>query len=511
MRMPRPSFSTVFFVLLAIVASSPAWIVRYPPLEDLPFHLSAIRLVHDFHTSRFGFEQDFELTLGRTQYVLYYVVGSLLAYVVGVTKANILLMSVYLAGTPLALRSLLRALDKDERIAILIIPLLVNVMFMFGLLPFVFGIPIMFWALAAAVRYFDALTHASHDARVVRKRALALAALCFALFYSHVFPFFLFGLGFAAMFPWKRPALWVRAALPTVPTLAFVGYWFAFTAAGKVARGAVNGDSKDFVQPLDQALGGAYGWITNVFKDTTDELWFIAFALVALIAVGLAQADKERARPEARALVLLPIACFVLYFTTGESRGPVWLFSQRFPILFLITLVPLLRFPRGWRGAVTTALAVFVAVGSTVNVCKHFIRFQLDEVGDIDEAIAAIPPAKHVAALIFDKYSGVINWAPFLHFGSYYQLEKGGVIQFSYAGYVHWPFTYKEGHFPPQPGLPPGPARPRWEWTPESIPVHGELYPYYDYVLVRGAGFRPPPGTFHMTWHGDRWSVWQRD
>ena len=429
MRMPRPSFSTVFYVLLALLASSPAWIVRYPPLEDMPFHLSAIRLIHDFNDPYYGFQRSFELTLGRTQYVFYYVVGSLLAYVLGVTKANIVLMSIYLGGTPLALRSLLRALDKDERLSILIIPLLVNVMFMFGLLPFVFGIPLMFWALAATVHYFETLAEPNSDPRTLRKRAIVLAVLCFCLFYSHVFPFFLFGLGFAAMFPWKRPLLWIRAGLPTVPTLAFVGYWFFLTPAGKVAREAVNGESKDFVQPLDQALGTAYGWITNVFKDTTDELWFIAFAGVALLAVGLAQADKERAKPEARVLVLLPLTCFVLYFTTGASRGPVWLFSQRFPILFLMTLIPLLRFPRGMRGVFVSALATIVAVGSTVNVCKHFIRFQLDEVGAIDEAIDAIPPAKRVAALIFDKFSNEVNWAPFLHFGSYNQLKKWGVVQ----------------------------------------------------------------------------------
>ena len=511
MRMPRPSLSTLFYVALAILASSPAWIVRYPPLEDMPFHLSAIRVIHDFRDPYYRFQEDFVLTLGRTQYVFYYVVGSILAYVLGVTKANIVLMSVYLGGTPLALRSLLRTLDKDERISILIIPLLVNVMFMFGLLPFMFGIPLMFWALAAAVRYFETLAEPNSDRAKVRKRAVVLAILCFCLFYSHVFPFFLFGLGFAAMFPWRRPALWIRAALPTVPTLSFVGYWFFLTDAGKVARGAVNGESKDFVQPLDQALGSAYGWITNVFKDTTDEFFFVAFAFVALLAFGLAQADKERTKPAARALVTLPLACFILYFATGESRGPVWLFSQRFPILFLMTLIPLMRFPRGGRGVFTAVLATLVAVGSTVNVCKHFIRFQLEEVGDIDAALDAMPPAKHVAALIYDKYSQVINWAPFLHFGSYYQLQKGGVIQFSYTGYVHWPFTYKDGHFPPQLGLPPGPARARSEWTPESIPMNGELYPYFDYILVRGNGFHPPAGTFHMTWGGNHWSVWKRD
>jgi hypothetical protein len=38
-----------------------------------------------------------------------------------------------------------------------------------------------------------------------------------------------------------------------------------------------------------------------------------------------------------------------------------------------------------------------------------------------------------------------------------------------------------------------------------------ELYPYYDYVLARGEGFRPPPGTFHVAFRGRKWTVWARD
>jgi hypothetical protein len=506
MRLPRPSPPTYFYLALAVLASAPAWIVRYPPLQDMPCHLAAMRVIRSFADPAYGLQQYFVLTFGRTQYVFYYLLGAFLSLFVGLSAANVLLLCTYLGGTPLAVRSLCRAVGNDERLAILIVPLLVNVMFMYGLAPFLFGIPIMFWALAATVRFFDEL---GGDRRpdVLRKGGIVLAVLTFVLFYSHIFPFALFGLGFAALFPWTRPRDWIRAGLPTVPTLLVMAWWFLFTPSGKIAQGALG--SKDAVQPLDQAFKGGYDWLANVFRDTSDELWFAAFLFVVVLALGLSQGDRSRARWEARALVVLPLACFLLYFTTGESRGPVWLFSQRFPVLFFLTLVPVLRFPTGVRGVLVAAAALFVAVGSTVNVCKHFLEFQLDEVGDIDDAIDHIPPAKKVAALIYDKTSNVVNWAPFLHFGSYYQAKKGGVIDFTYAGYTHWPFSFKEGEFPPQPGLPPGPARPRWEWIPEQ--VSREIYPWFDYALVRGNGFHPPAGTFHMIWHGSRWSVWQRD
>jgi hypothetical protein len=204
--------------------------------------------------------------------------------------------------------------------------------------------------------------------------------------------------------------------------------------------------------------------------------------------------------------VLIPIACLILYFTTGDMLGDVWLFSQRFPVPAMIAVIPLLRMPKGARGVVVSALALWVGTSSIVNVCTHFIRFEREEVGDFDTAIDKLAPRSHVAALIYDKSSSIVNDVPFLHFGSYYQAHKGGVVQFSNSGALYWPVRFRPGHYPP-PGTRP---RLRWEWTPEQVSIQ-ELFPYYDYVLTRGRGFAPPPGTFHLAWSGDRWSVYARD
>lgn len=496
-RLRPPRKETLFYLAVAVLASAPAWIVKYPPIQDLPFHLATIRVIHDIGNPIYGFD-DLVLTLGRTQYVFYYVLASLLSYVVGIVPANVILMSAYLGGTPLALRELLRALGKDPRLCLLSIPLLVNVMFMFGLLPFLLGIPLMFWGLATAVRWFEAPTP---------KRGLLLAAIAFALFYSHVFPFGIFGLGFAALFPWSRPRQWIMAGLPTVPALLALTRWTLFTDAGKLSRGALTPSPSQGSQPLNQSLPGVFQWISDVFKDTTDEAILVATVMTALLLLGLSQGDRDPSSPRSRAYVLLPLACIVLYFTMGEGHDYIWLIAQRFPILFLLTAIPLVRMPAGVRGHIATAALLGLATVSVVNTCRHFLRFQLEEVGDIDGALSVMDPKKKVAALIFDSGSNVTNWAPFLHFGSYYQFKKGGIVQFSYAGYAHWPFDYKPGRYPP----PGGPARKRWEWTPQAVPVRGELFPYYDYVLARGDGFHPPPGTFHLKWRGDRWMVFERD
>jgi hypothetical protein len=489
----RPS--TLFFVLVAIAATAPAWIVKHPPLEDLPFHLATLRVIHDLKDPYYGFARDFEVDLFRTEYVLYYLLGSALAYVLGVFNATVALMCAYLGGTVLALRELCLALRKDERLCLFVLPLLVNVMFVMGLLPFMLAVPFMLWALALAARYLEDPT---------QNRALALAAVTVALFYSHILPFAVFGIGFAAMFPWEKPREWLRAGAPVVPGVLLSLWWVFGSEAGALALGALG--AKHEVTPLTNPQASFTQWSIDVFNDASDQVIFFGLVILAVLAVGLAQGERDRSRRIARGYAIVPIACFVLYLTMGEQLGIVWLFSQRFPILALMTAIPLLRMPSGTRGGLVTTAAIALGGASIANTCSHFIEFERNEVGDIEGAIAAMEPGKRVAGLIYDRGSQIVHYAPFMHYVSYYQLEKGGVVTFSYTSFPHWPVVYQSGHFPP----PGGPLRLRWEWMPDQVTLD-ELVPYYDYVLTRGSGFHPPQGTFHVQWKDRHWTVWARD
>ena len=493
----RVSPSTVFYVVVASLASAPAWIVKHPPLQDLPFHLATIRLLRSFHDPLYGIDQNFVLTLGRTQYLTYYVIGALLACVVGVVAANVLLVSAYLGGTVLALRSLLRELGCDERLCLFVIPLLFNTMFVLGLLPFLLGIPILLWAVAVTLRHFERPS--------IRTGAL-LCGLVLALFYSHIFPFGLFCIGFATMFPWGKPSRWLRSVGPVLPAGLALGWWTMFTPAGRLVRGAATDTGADPHRTIDAAIADLPNWFANILRDTSDDAGTVALAVLVVLALGLALGDRDRVLPKARVYALLPVVCMVLYFVLPEGHGYIWLIAQRFPILFAILAIPLVRMPRGLRGFAVSFAAFSIGAYSTVNTCEHFIRFEVNEVGGIDAAIDAIPPAKRVCALIYDRGSSVMTNQPFLHFGSYYQARKGGVVMFTFAGYAHWPVDFLPGKSPP----PGGPARLRWEWTPEAVPM-SEIYPYYDYVLTRGSGFRPAGGTYHRTWHDEHWAVWEKD
>ncbi len=497
-RLKAPRASTVFYWVVALFATAPAWIVRHPPLEDLPFHIATIRVIHDFGDPALHFQDYYTLNLLHTSYLGYYLVGSLFAYVLGAYKANILLMCLYLGGTPLALRELLKALKKDERLCLFAVPLVVNVMFLYGLLPFVLGFPVMFLGMAYTARDIE---------RPTRRTGVILAIVGVALFFTHVLPFFLFGVVYILFFPWTRPSRWVRAALPGVPSALCALWWFLGSDAGKAAEHGHRSGGIFAAPPLETSFSQILQWSTNVFKDQSDEKWLLLLVMTAILAMGLSQGESDRSSPLSRRFFPVVLLCIVGFVTLADHLGDVWLLAQRFPVPGLLCAIPLLRMPRNpTRGLVAVAAVLFVCFGSIVNTCKHFIKFEVDEVGDFDGAIDAMEPGKKVCGLIYDRGSSVVPNAPFLHFVSYYQAEKGGLVMFSYAGFPHWPFQYRPGKLPP-PGRP---ARLRWEWTPSQTPFR-EIYPYYDYVLERGNGFHPPPGTYHRIFSEDRWQVWQRD
>jgi hypothetical protein len=493
LRAVRPT--TWLVVAVALAATAPAWIVRHPPVTDWPFHEATIRVLRSFHDPAYGFDAHYTLQLGRTQYIAYYLIGALLALAVGVKAAQVTLVSGYLAGTVLATRSLLLALRKDERLALLTVPLLYNVLFMFGLLPFLLGVPAMLLALALTIEQRRSPTLG---------RGVALAALVVLLFHLHFFPFGVFALGAMLLAPWTKPRAFVVYSAPFAPAVLLALRWMLFTDAGKLSSGAIF--DRHAIRPPLQSLNELWQWLLDVGPDDKDELVFVGFVVVALLLSALAQGDPDDGADDARPLGLLPIVCLGLYFVLEEGHGYLWIIAQRFPFLFLLLLVPMMRMPRGTRGELASSALVALATASIGIASQRFVRFELEEVGDIEEAIAAIPPRSKVAALVFDKGSRVVHHAPFLHFGSYVQTARGGLVQFSYAGYAHWPFDYLPGRAPP----PGGPARLRWEWTPEQTNATGELGTYYDYVLTRGAGFDAERNGFRARFQGERWAVWER-
>ena len=238
--------------------------------------------------------------------------------------------------------------------------------------------------------------------------------------------------------------------------------------------------------PFDAKVARASEWFTYGAAPAA-ELWALG-ALAALVVVAFVLGSRRLRDSDAsplpraeRGLLAVPAACVAFYFLSPEGHDYVWPIAGRFPLLLALTTIPFLRVPAR-AGAAVATVAVAIGLFTTGLACQRFVAFQRDELGDLDGVIASIPPRMHVAAIEGTSRSRLVVGAPLLHAGSYYQLEKGGVVAFTFAGYPHWPFAFRTSAEPPTgPRFPSG-----WEWRAHAP---RELASYYDYVITRDASW----------------------
>jgi len=493
--------------LLALASAFPLLYVRYPPIEDLPQHLAAVRVLHDFHDSAFGFARFFQIDLLRTQYLAYYLSADLLAYLVGVEPAAKLIAAASLVATPYAGRKLLRALGKDERLSLLVLPLTYNAHLILGFFNFSMAIPLMLYGVALAVEQRRSASP---------RRALALAATALVCFYAHVVPFALMVLGIGLVALSTRLRTTARLLVPLLPAALATLVWLQTSPAGRATVGAATGTDDGPAPQYVAARAALYEaprWLTDVLPDGRGLRVLQGFAILCALAFALALVDRARGRvpraPDRLAgslalrLLLLPPLCALLYFVTPSSYDFIWPIAQRFPLLAAIWLVVAL--PRFVTAKVPwLVLAAALSAASFHFAGSAFAAFERDEVdvGGFEGALRSIPRAERVVGLIFDRGSRHVAFSPFIHYVAYYQARKGGAVMFTFADFPQSPFRFREDDRPPR-------VPPRWEWMPERVRPRTDLG-FYDYALVRGGpGAIAAPGSgFSAVYRSTRWSVW---
>src|SRR5713101_925056 len=157
-----------FLLFACAVANVTAlWSAPHLPFTDLPQHAAAIATLRHWNDPQWKGQEYFTLALGRSQYLLYYLAGALLAFPLGTAeRANLVLLSATALAFPYALRSLLRALHADERLALFAAPLFWSQSLLIGFFNYLAALPLLLWGLSLAVR----------DAQDPRPRRTALLA-----------------------------------------------------------------------------------------------------------------------------------------------------------------------------------------------------------------------------------------------------------------------------------------------------------------------------------------------
>ena len=455
----------VLFWLTTLASAAPLFAARYLPFTDLPEHVAAMATLSDLAPGGRG--ASYEIALGDSQYLVYHAAGALLTRAFGdAIFANQVLLSLVAIAWPLAFRSLLRAFERDERIALFAPMLFWSRALAIGFLPFVASVPVALYALALLVR---TLREPS------RARWMGLALVSTVLFYTHASSFLLFGLVTALVVLARRPAwrhvLALSASLTPSALLAF-SWW---------RRGSLHlhHETESVVRmSVGETLTAMPLWTFDMWRSHVDEAcaaaWWLAFGVALFIVLRRApKLDREAAVLAAPFAVTL-----ALYFATPFSVGMAGYLNLRLaPLLALFALLWL----RPGRDRLSNGALRLVAVTSCVAAIHAGVQVRSAErahAEGLGALLEQVPPSAKLATLNFDARSWHTKFLPYVFAGSYHRARGGEQAGYSFADLPHWSVHHKAEARPPA-------WAPHWAYRPCDF-SYREGGAYYDYVLVQG-------------------------
>lgn len=463
--------------LLAAVA--PLWLVDYLPLVDLPQHAAQVATWHRWAepppVGGLDVRALLEINL-RTPYLLSRLLAYGLAFLVPVLDAYRVLLSFTVVGIPLAVLLLLRRTGGSPWWALATLPLGYGYAFYWGFIAYGLAVPLGLVYLAFVLDCARAPS---------RRRMLGLWLATQLLFFAHVFVFGWAGLMAAAVLGlhvFARPvdasgsgAVWAARArgLATAwgPLLAALPLPLVWIAATRSAEAQVSGrllgawDIERLAQAFRFLVAGEHA-------DPTATLLGLALFGVPLV-LG--------ARPSRRLARWAPCALSLLVYLAApmEAFGTAFIYP-RFAVFLLPTWLMALE-PRRPPDRRVGLLVALVAV-ALFDVGMRLQRFD-DEVGAFDRAVATMEPGRRVLYCALDPTSQHVGSAAYLHFGVWYQVEKGGLVEFSFAHFFPNLLRYQAGAEPPLP------KDFDWGCWRFDYAAHGGAH--YDYFLVRSLRHDP--------------------
>ena len=474
--------------LVAVAAAVPLWSSTFLPFQDAPQHVAAVRVLADYGDATFGFQRWFEVDLRRSQYLGFYLPAAALAKLVGPQAACRIVLTLIVFALPAACWLLLRSFGRDTRLSVFAPAAFHTVPLYMGFFNFVISVP----AAIAAVALVECELRAPS-----RGRAVLLAVGATALFWLHPSAV-AFLLGAAAVLavtsarPWRRMA---RAMMPLLPAAVLLGGW---AAVAHVARPDADG-SRPFWQPFgDQLLDiGRFG---NVLVGHSDEL----FAL-AMISLWFAAAILRgpRALPE-RWWRLPVVGALILaaYLVTPVGVGYAWYIHTRaLPFLGFIALASTVLARRRLTAGLLAAAAA-LQIGYAARLVAVYRAFDAEaDRASFQQVLRAAEPGRRLVSLMFERRSRWFQFDPYMHFGMYYEVERGGRARYNFAEVPWTPIRFRSD-------APPVSEPPDWFFRPERFDSRRHASDA-DYVLTRG-GTGDPGAPFVLLERAGPWSLYAR-
>jgi hypothetical protein len=480
--------SRLLFAAALLICVAPLWSGPYLPLVDLPQHAGQVVAMREILRGNPLFGQMFEINW-FTPYLLGYLLLYGLALLVPITVATKILVSLAVVSIPLLSAQLLRVADANERLKWLTIPGAYSYALYAGFLSYLIAVPF-------------ALLFLIHAFRFVRqpstRGAVLIATFSVLLFFCHVV-----ALGFAAAVAlgylcavhYHAPRTLLLRALPFAAPLPLIVFWVISTRASETA-----------VQGAPVVFGPMLVRLLLLFAEPAGIEYFSVLAALAVVAaigigprlVGARFGTKpERWAPFAVGLLLFlitPQSAFntgFLYERLGVFLVPLWLLAWE----------PAPVSGRRFEWVVMPLVMVWVLMNA-----GRFADFTR-ETRSFDVVVANMQPGRRVASMVYDAWNPSFGMPVYLHFPSWYQATRAGIVDFNFA-YFHPQWVRYRDRAASRVGE-------QLAWNPLLFDWEAHGGANYDYFIVKSqadisAGiFKDKLGAVRLIAHSGPWWLYE--
>ena len=486
--MRSPLLWPALVALAALAAVAPLWSSELLPFQDAPQHLASIRVLADYHDPAFGFEKWFEIDLLKLQYLGFYLPAAALAKLVGPAAGCRLLLSLVGLALPASVWLLLSAFGRDRRLCVFAPALFHTAPLYLGFFNFVESVP-------AAVALV-ALTERQLRAPSPRRAAIVAVGAALLLWLHPSALAFAIAAAVILALTSGQPAGRMRAALlPYLPALLLFVAWALRALLDRDGTGAEPRTPPRWLPLRERVLDlPRFG---NVLAGHADELFVLALALLFIAAVLLRGGERGE---RAFRLPLLFGLTLLAYFLAPFDIGFMGFIEQRALPFLAVLIIASPALAPGRATSVLCAAAVAVQLGYDATLVRAFRAFDREaQVAELRQVLAAEEPGKRLIAQIRDQDSAVVQFRPYLHFGAYSEVERGGRAQYNFAETPWTPVRFRRGTELLR--MPRG-----WEARPQALDL-ARVAAETDYLLTRGSG--PEPGAgFLLRARAGRWSLY---
>jgi hypothetical protein len=246
-----------------------------------------------------------------------------------------------------------------------------------------------------------------------------------------------------------------RLVVATLPNAAIgaVAVTYALVglhAEGTAANGVVGNSGWNINQLNFPAL--TIGWPVG-----TIGIYRQVGPLVLLIAIAPFVLGARLNWREPASFIPLLITVFFWAF------APAWQLLQRFALFLLPCYALIFRAPESTNqrklASVMVPLLCWIALGLHT---ERLLAFRQESTG-FDEVLAAVAPGERALGIMFDSGSAATGHATaYQHFPMWYEAERGGFVDFSFAGFLQEMVRYRPDRMPARFG------NEDWAWTARS-------------------------------------------